>query len=407
MKTLFKLLFNIIASFVVGTFVAGSMGFNPMATSAAILASSFIPGINGVAFFATTADVSAITGYAGVHAKNLIGQFLNGLDVAQDVKVVRNVKTKLNLTKFIANGGLRPLNMDVEDAKNPGRQYTGRVLDTKSAMKIFEVRPQELRDTFMGEMLDPNAKDVPFAAWVWMKEFEKLASEVNDNCYLAVDRSGVSDWASGSTYTAGTDYVKFDNIIWKCVTNTSAGESPTTHPAKWEDVDDESIFDGLGTIIATEITATNITPVVTGSITSSNAYDKMKLVYRSLPTAVRKKKTKMWVSVDVFEKYCDQLETDFEKGNPQVIDSSHEDGPVYYLKGSAKKCQIVPATWMGTSQRIICSHPDNLLYGTNQLDDQNKIGKSVDTLHGFKAIVNFLIGFQIADLEVIAVNDQA
>ena len=45
--------------------------------------------------------------------------------------------------------------------------------------------------------------------------------------------SWAGDWASGQTYAAG-DTVSFTGSSWTCVTATALGESPTTHPLKWD-----------------------------------------------------------------------------------------------------------------------------------------------------------------------------
>lgn len=351
-----------------------------------------------------TQDIEAIKGYAGQYDKNLIGQMLNGLDIAKDVKVIRNIKTALNLTKLEIANGFRPLNTSVEEGTKPGRKYTGRKLEPKGGMKIFEVVPEELRDTWMGEMLDPNAKDVPFAQWVWEREFEKLADEINENIYLSEYHADADSFDAAAIYAPG-DYVNFEETIYKCVTATTAGQSPTSHPAKWLHSNASVVCDGPGTIIAKETIAGKITPVITGAITNTNAIEKLRLVYNSASLAVRKKKTIMWISYDVFEKYKDDYVTRYGKGNG--IDSDVEDRDVLYLFGSSKRCELRPCSWMGDSQRTIHTLYDNFLMGTNQLSDTNKIGKMVDTLHGFKAICKFLIGFNFGDLEVLTVNDQA
>lgn len=351
-----------------------------------------------------TQDVEAIKGYAGKHSPVMIAQMLNGLDIANDVKVHRNIKTKLNLTKLEVSNGFRPLNTSVEDGTKPGRKYTGRVLEPKGGMKIFEVIPEELRDTWMGEMLDPNAKDVPFAQWVWEQEFAKLADEINENIYLSVYKADAASFDGAVAYAVGA-FVNYKETIYRCVTITTAGQTPETHPAKWTNVNNLSVCDGPGTLIAQMITAGDIVPVATGAITNTNAVEKMRLVWKSAPVAVRKRKLVMYVGPDVFEKYKEDYDTRYGKGNG--INSDIEDMDVIYLKGTGKKCEIRMATWMNTSQRIILTFLDNFLMGTNQLSDMNTIGKTVETLHGFKAICKFLLGFEFADPEVLFVNDQA
>jgi hypothetical protein len=351
-----------------------------------------------------TQDVTAIKNFAGTYSQQLIARMLNELDIAKDITVMRNVREPLNLTKFEAANGIRPLNVNVESAKSPGRKFTGRKLEPKGAMKIFHVNPEELRGTWMGEMLDPNAKDVPFAAWIWSKEFEALAAELNDNVYYSRFLADSADFNPAVVYNVG-NHVNFNDDIYRCLSTTTAGQSPASHPARWLEVNATSIVDGPGTIIAQEITAAKLTPVVTGAISNTNAVASLQAVWKAQTIAVRKRGAVIYVSWDVFEKYLTDYDTRFGKG--AGIASYIEDETVVYLKGSYKKCQLLPATWMGNSQRIICTPKANFLMGTNDLSDFNKIGKTVDTLHGFKAICKFLLCFNFADLEVLKVNDQA
>lgn len=351
-----------------------------------------------------TQDVTAIQNYAGTYSQALIARMLNGLDIAKDIKVIRNVKEPLNLTKFEANKGIRPLNTNVEEAKKPGRKFTGRKLEPRGGMKIFHVIPEELRGTWMGEMLDPNAKEVPFAQWIWVKEFEALAAEINDNIYLSQYLADADEFNPATVYAVG-DVVNYEEDIYRCTTITVAGQSPASHPAKWLEINSTAIVDGPGTIIAAEITAGKLIPVVTGAIDNTNAVAKLTLVWKAQTIAMRKYGGVLWVSWDVFEKYLADYDTRYGKG--AGIASYIEDETVVWLKGSRKKCEIRPCTWMGDSQRIICTREDNFLMGTNDLSDTNKIGKMIDTLHGFKAICKYLLCFNFGDLEIVKVNDQA
>ena len=373
---------------------------------AILLVASFANPVQGAVGMDPTADISALTSYSGSYAKKLILQFLNGLEIAEDIHVIRNLKADHNLPMFTAANGTRPLNTNVTTRTGNQRTFSDRTISMKGGMKIFNIIPEELRETYMSEMLDPNATEIPFAQWVWEGEFNALKAEVNDNCYLAEYNADAADWASGSTYSSG-DFVNFNEDIYEANASTSAGESPTTHPAKWDLRNATSITTGLGTIIANEITASAITPVTTGSLTSSNAYDKVILVYRGLPQAVKKKgmDLRCYVSEDTFEKYLDQIETDFATGN--VEDMPENAGGWVTVRKTGGKLKIKACSWMGTSSRIIISPKDNIHMGTNALDDFNKIGKMVPTLHGYDAIVKYLLGFQIGDLSAIAVNEQA
>jgi len=374
---------------------------------AMLLVASIANPVQGVVGLDPSSDVSALTNYVGKFDKKLISQMLNSLDIADDIYVMRGLKSDHHLPKFTAENGLRPLNTNVEENSGTERSYSNRTIEMKGGMKVFKIIPEDLRDSFMSEMLEPNAKEIPFSQFVWQKEFEKLASELNDNNYLSDFNADASDYSATATYSSG-DFVNFNEDIYEANQATSAGESPTSASAKWDLRNATSTVTGLGTIIADEITASNITAVATGAITSSNAYDKVIEVFRSLPDAVRNSSSaelRCYVSTNTMDKYLDQIETDFGNGN--IADLPENKSGWRTVRKTEGKLKIKACSWMGSSSRIIVSPYKNLRMGTNELSDTNKVGKMVQTLHGYKAITKWLWGFQIADLDVIAVNDQA
>ena len=258
----------------------------------------------------------------------------------------------------------------------------------------------------MGEMLDPNATDVPFAPWVWTQEFATLAEEIHDAFYFAEYHADAAAFDSGDTYASG-DFVNFENNIFKANDTTTAGQSPTSTPAKWDNVDADVVFDGPGTIIAAEITAGNLTNVITtGAITSTNGVASLQAVSHGAPIKVRNKGLIQYISFGSYENYIADHNTRYGSGNGVGGSDLEENPDGVYLKGSARKVFIKPVTWMGDSGRVIQTFKANMLVGGNIISDANKIGKKVETLHGFKAITKFLLGFNVADLEVLYVNDQ-
>lgn len=375
----------------------------PLLLAFATFGGSVIPGVHTADI---ASDTSALAAYAGTYSKQLISTMLNSLDIAKDIKVIRNLRSDHKLTKISINAGIRPTNTSVSDPTGYNRVFSERTISMKGGMKIFRMIPEDLRSTFMSDMLDPNANTIPFAEYVWTAEFEKLGDEVNESVYLADYNADAAEWASGSTYSSG-DFVNFNESIYEANASTSAGESPTTHPAKWDLRNAESICTGLGTIIANEITASALTPVTTGAVSSSTAYGDFQDVWRNLDVALQKKSMNptIYCSYDVFQKYVDNVETLFGNGNLEELPELS--GGDVYLRKTARRCKIVPCTWMGSSQRIICTPKDNLVMGTNSLDDFNGIGKTVETLHGFDAICKYMLGFQIQDLAALSVNDQA
>src|SRR5699024_10554417 len=118
--------------------------------------------------------------------------------------------------------------------------------------------------------------------------------------------------------------------------------------------DPVDVNDGFLTIVAAEITALNLTPIVTGAIDATNAVTKLKTMYRAIPTGYRRRNVKMYLSHDTYDAYCDNYQsihgalpynTKFEK---------------LTLEGSGGKCELVPLSSMGDSGRVIISPMENM-----------------------------------------------
>jgi hypothetical protein len=354
-----------------------------------------------------TNDVTAIANYAGTYSQALIGALLNGLDIAQDIYVMRNVKGPINLTKLTVTKGIRPLDTSIDDIDATGRLWSGRQISVKPAMKLFKIIPEELRKTWMSEMLDPNATREPFAQWCWSQEFATVAEEINESVFYAEYHGDASAFNAGSVYTAGNVVVFTDKSFYKANATTTAGQSPSTTPGKWDQINASAICDGLGTIIKNEITGGGIKAgqvIATNTFDNTNTVAELRKLYLGAPVKFRSKKAIMYISPAVMELYRADYDTRYGKGNS--INDNTEDSPVIYLKGTQQRVLLKECTWMGASQRVIYTFDKNLVMATDQLDAANSIGKLIETLHGYKAIMKYLIGFQIQDLEVLYVNDK-
>lgn len=344
--------------------------------------------------------------FIGQNDKKLINQTLNGLDFINQVRVIRNASLNgTGLQKMTVAKGIRPLNLNVDSREDNQRTFGGRKLLVYPGMKIIDLIPEELYNTWMSDMLVPGAKEMPFAQWVWEQEFNKIKSEINDAIYLSDYNGDAAAWASGSTYASG-DYVKFGTYenIYKANQATSTGQSPTTHPSKWDLVNESVISTGWGKIIADEITGGAIAGsnlISTGSITSSNAMTKVEAIINGMTVAHRNLGGIVRVSPVVYANYLKEEKTVFTAALTQGMGA--EKKTVYgFPKWSIEEC-----SWMGSSSRIIATQKDNLVFGCNMESDMSKAGKTIETLHGTKTVVKWIQGCEIADLETLYVNDQA
>jgi hypothetical protein len=122
-----------------------------------------------------SSQFDAIAKFIGKYDKKLIGQTLNSLDFVPQVKVMR--RASLNgtlLPKMTVASGIRPIDLSVETRSGSHRSFSGRKLLVYEGMKIIDIVPEEAYNTFMSDMVEPAAADIPFAQWVWSRNSKKL-----------------------------------------------------------------------------------------------------------------------------------------------------------------------------------------------------------------------------------------
>lgn len=356
-------------------------------------------------------NVAAIQNYAGAYTPKILQTLYNNLTImaTPGVRVINNLTVDKQLWGFNAAEGLQPNNTNLEDTDLSDGNILLRTISPSKAMKILKVNSEEFADTFLYEGQKDLTREHPpmFAETYWSNQMKKVAEEVEVNAYLMRDKSVATAYNAGSTYAVG-DVIVFGTYsqYYICTAITSAGQSPTTHPTKWKWASNKYICDGWGTVIAKEITNSNLTPVVTGAITTGNALDKIDgLMWAAVPELLRQKKVKFYVSWSVYDKRLAHLrakkdaganytETELESYNKYIIDSS-------------RRAEIIPCNWMGTSQRVIVAIDSNLVMGTNSIDSLGVWGNRVDTLHGYKTVMKFTLAFEFDDLRYLIVNDQA
>jgi len=276
--------------------------------------------------------------------------------------VIPGIKNTLKLTKLTVKDGVRGYREQF-DAADDDLSYSGRDLAVELLKRDLLINPLRYRSTFMSEVMKPgvNPDDIPFAGFVGDQTMIKIGQEVNDGAYLAVKGAATS------------------------VLTT---------------------FDGLGTQIAAAIAAetavagTGLVPVATGAIANTTAVAKVEQMMKAMPVAYRRAGFGLFMSYDVFDKYNEDYREKYKK-----YLAPNDDG-VYTVDNTGRKVQLIPASWMGTSQRIIATPKENLLAGVDALGDMDKIHTDVE-LEIIKWRVLFALGFQIRDLGAIKVNDQA
>jgi hypothetical protein len=398
---------------IVGAFIAFLAGFNPaigagvvFIGSKAIAKYSHVP--QGVSLMAA-ADVSALAAFPGEYEQKLFSTLINSMDIVNDITLVPNVKKKLNLTKLRVKKGARPYS-GTHEPDTGDLVYTPRVLEVKAGKRDLLIDPEEYRATWMASQVGSGSgaskKTIPFEQYVWAEVMKSLGAEINDDtAYNGLDLSALTVVAfnPASVYAVG-DYITFGTPTkwYKCITITTAGQSPLTTPAKWLDVTARVITKGLGTILGEEITAGNMAPVATGAVTDgATSKTAFKKVFRAHSDGYKGAGLVTFCSYTDFEFLLDGLSENTKYTNP--------DGTAVgklYLPETGKKNLIMPVTWLNGSRRLWCTPKENLLMGTDLLSDMNDI-KVVEDVYTLKTGIKFVIGFQIRDLAALKVGDQA
>lgn len=356
-------------------------------------------------------DITAINNYAGQYATQITTSIFNDLDIANDLDLITNLTAPRKLPKYKANAGLRPFNVDVTTPDGQAGTMTQRTITPKTAMKILNVIPEELRKTYLSEQLKANARDYPagFAQYFWEEQVNMIKAEINDNAYLGVNSEDVVAYNAGTAYNVGDRMFYADNSFYSCLVATSAAQTPVSHPAKWLKVNGSSIAKGLGVIIAEEYAGLpSRNKIATGTIDATNAFDKVYAFYLGLPEAIRKKGGIIRCSQGLLDNYNQHALTKFTNGT-SFLDIKNSNGQIIgkTVMGSDGKFMLQPASWMSGSKRLIVDINKNLKMGTDVTADFTSVTKVVEHVHGYYAKLQMILAYQIADLDVLFVNDQA
>lgn len=296
-------------------------------------------------------DLSLLTTQFVEWGGQIFSKQVNTFDAAgEGIMVMRNVTTPMVLPKIRAVGEPRPYR--AADDLTDGAKITDRTLTVFQSKWDYDVDPEKFRNTYLADT-DINPDTTPFYQYILQQVAKEYMAAIND----------ITAW-TGVRNSAGTGAV--------------------------------DIADGWGTIIAADITAAVLSPVVTGVITNSNAVAKVEAVAQSVPIWMRKKGFTIYCSYSVFDDY----KTDYRSKFTFLFQPRKDDR--YYIDGFAN-AQLLPVTWLGDSQRLVAAPINNLVLGTD--GDSIKVAASMRrNIIEVRAMMP--VGFQYGDEEALIINDQ-
>ncbi|MFD2163684.1 hypothetical protein ACFSJU_14840 [Paradesertivirga mongoliensis] len=349
-------------------------------------------------------DISKISTYIGKVAKGLQAKLFNSMDIAKDISLIPNVKNILVSTRLTVKNGPKPYT-GVFNPVGDDLDYEPRTLTVEPFQRDLIVDPRKYRTSHFayergaGESSKNNK--IPFEAFTIKTVLESDAAIFNNlTAFNGVGKAAFAAFNAGITYAVGAK-IKFtlnnEMQYFVCKTATLAGESPSTHPAKWTESNALAICEGLGVKLIAGRAAAEITKVV--SAAGKDAYPLFKELFRGHSDA----RKALGVNIYAPTSRVEELMDDFEN---KVGKYTENDGSGrMYLANTSKKGRIVPATWMKTGDPMFSGPIDNFQIGTDLLSDFNEVNVIPD-VYTLKMGVAGVIGFNYQDAEEVVMTDE-
>lgn len=365
MKTRMKLFFAVFATFLLGAIAAPAAALPAFVGGVGLTAViSLVPSIPGAIF--TSVDITELNTALGAYfrkdANVLIREALLGMDGITDrMDVWDDVKDEVPLPNLSVTDLIKPANATAFSPTSNALKFGARMLKARAWKVDLQIVPQDLVRSWLGKYSgkgsDPHA--MPLEQYIW----EYVQQKIQENLRL--------------------------QSLFKGVYN-GAGTTPV------------DVMDGILKIVADEITATNITPVATGAVSSANVIEKIEATYDALGEAYKSSETQALVSPTLFDWYVRQYRATYGGNNDYT---GMANGSVR-LDGTM--CTVKREPGLGTSQRIIVCTPDNITYGVDSFSDANTI-KTQEFDRTIKVLIDAKSGVQFKEIgaNALAVNDQA
>jgi hypothetical protein len=347
---------NVITAFILGVLLAGLSTYK---NSKTYLEAYKLRGL-ALDSLDITALATALGSYHREHRDELASEILLDEDFTADMEVMDDVTDEVPLPDLSLTNIVQP---GVDKTFNPTAnaiKFAARILKVRDCKVDLLLEPWKLEKTWLGKMKKANDPlDMPFEAFI----FDYINSKIKEDMRLKAIYKGVYN-------AAGT------------------GPADTMH--------------GYLKIVADEITATNIAPVVTGAITSSNVVDKIELTHDALGEAYKNGASIMKCSPTIFAWYVRKYRLDFG-GNTDYAGMPKNRRRVL-IDGT--NCELVAEPGFGTSQRLVSSRADNFVYGVDSTSGYNVDVQKFD--RQLKVLIDFKAGVQFKQIHArgLAVNDQ-
>jgi hypothetical protein len=375
MKTL-KLVSSFLALaliYLIGAAIGIHNGVDPVASGLTFSVIGVITGIVQPAgtmatAISTTGIVAALGAFFRANKDIIISDLYIGMDIADRFTIQEGVADELPLPKITMGNIVQPGNDSTFNPTANGINVGARILKTRNWKVDLTINPRALVKTWLGFTKQPGTRQSKIPLEQFM--LEEIKKQIQHELRMSSLYRGVFNGA-------GTGAI--------------------------------DVCNGLLRLVADEITAGNLTPIVTGAITSTNVVDRILQVYDAMDEAWKNAEDgQITVSSTIFDWYVRRLNPLFTAN----LVATNEGGAIQrrrinevQLEGTNYMLKREPG--MGTSQRIICTLKKNQHIGIDTMNDYNNFDFQVFN-RDIKVLVDGTIGVQLAqaDNRAIRVNDQ-
>lgn len=320
-----------------------------------------------------TLDLAKATAAVAKYAPEIMRKRFGHLDAARQFMSHLDVTKSKKFRKIVVSGSLRKYDGAVKTGNN-AIALSDRELSVKVGQKELPVEPEAFRDTWANEMAKISEGRVPMEQYI-LDDFVK-------NSFVDLDKIF---WKGDSTLLANAGLPEeICDGLEKILLGLTTGGSPDIVPVSVPAFDEGtgSFFNG----------------------TAGNYNNNMFKVWNAHLDAVKKEPVDMFVSYANYAAAQRAYRREF--GGEMKFDKDEYDQEFFYLDNTQKKCRVFAASWLGTSNRIICAKYGAIVTGTDLAQmvtsvDIQKIG------YIFLYLMKVVFGVQAIDPEAIRISSQA
>ena len=358
-------------TFMVGGFLGATAGFDPIASGTVLLSigaakSVLIPLQQGLAL--SSLDITELATKLGAyhreHRDILVSEILLNESFDEKFEILDDVTDEVPLPSLNLTSIVKPADPTTFSPTANALKFGARILKVRGCKVDLQLVPQILEKTWLGKMKSSKDPwDMPFEAFIWNYITQKAHEDV---------------------HLQGIFRGEYDNT----------GTTPI------------DTMDGFLKLVADEITATNITPVITGEITESNVVASLLKVYDALGEAYKGRTTVMKVNPQIYDWYARKFAPVLNTSLVATDVAAALANPLTRsMPLSGTNCILQREPGLGTSHRVMCSLKENFVLGvdtvTNYSFDAQRFDRTI------KILIDFKVGVQFKEIHgrALAVND--